>query len=164
MKIEGSKIEMNQMSNNRIKKVVISTVSIAFTILLFGLFATHTHSKNNITNQVQASSLTIPKKMRGTWKSKPIYAFETKHIKKNMAVPAMKMKVTAKKVRWHFIGYVPAPYNRKKHTIKLVSKQNGQPVLKGHGPFRDDNYLQMSGKKLILSYHGGFNQFTKVAK
>ena len=49
--------------------------------------------------------------MRGTWKSKPIYAFETKHIKKkNMAVPAMKMKVTAKKVRWHFIGYIPAPY------------------------------------------------------
>lgn len=39
-----------------------------------------------------------------------------------------------------------------------------KPVLKGHGPFRDDNYLQMSGKKLILSYHGGFNQFTKVAK
>lgn len=146
------------------KKVIKPIIAAVFATLLMAVFALETNTNNLGTNQVQASSITIPKKMRGTWKSKPEYSFESKHIKKNMAVPAMKMKVSAKKVKWHFIGYVPKGYNHQSHTIKLVSLQNGQVILKGHGPYRDDNYLRMNGKGLILDYHGGFNNFTRVKK
>lgn len=151
---------------NQMKKGIKPIIAVVFMTLLLGIgaYAEKNNTNNLGTNQVHASSITIPKKMRGTWKSKPQYSFESKHINKNMAVPAMKMKVSAKKVKWHFIGYVPSGYDHRSHIIRLVSLQNGQPVLKGHGPYRDDNYLQMSGKVLTLGYHGGFNNFTKVKK
>lgn len=146
------------------KKVIKPIIAAVFATLLIAVFSVKTNTNNVGTNQAQASSITIPKKMRGTWKSKPIYMGERNHINKNIAVPAMKMKVSAKKVKWHFIGYVPKGYNHQSHTIKLVSLENGQVILKGHGPYRDDNYLRMNGKGLILDYHGGFNNFTRVKK
>lgn len=33
-----------------------------------------------------------------------------------MAVPAMKMKITAKKVKWDFIEYIPKEYNYRTDT------------------------------------------------
>lgn len=102
------------------KKVIKPIIAAVFATLLMAVFALETNTNNLETNQVHASSQVIPKKMRGTWKSKPTYTDGMKHINKNMAVPAMKMKVSAKKVKWHFIGYVPKGYNHQSHTIKLV--------------------------------------------
>lgn len=154
---------MIQINDVNLKKVIKNTTAIILTILLIGLITFSSKNNSNIT-PVQASSISIPKNMRGNWKSKPIYMSDSKHIKKNIAVPAMKMKVTAKKVRWHFVGYLPATYKHTKHTIKLVSKENGQVTLKGHGPYRDINYLYKTGKWLNLGYHGGFINFTRVSK
>lgn len=146
------------------KKVIKPIIAAVFATFLIAVFALKTNTNNVGTNQAQASSITIPKKMRGTWKSKPTYMGERKHINKNISVPAMKMKVSAKKVKWHFIGYVPTGYNHKSHTIKLVSLENGEAILKGHGPYRDDNYLWMNGKALFLGYHGGAIDFFRVKK
>lgn len=48
-----------------------------------------------------------------------------------MAIPAMDMKVTAKKATWHFVGYLPKGmgYNHKKYVLRM-SNSNG--ILKGH--------------------------------
>ena len=54
-------------------------------------------STTNLTNTVQANSISFPKNMRGHWKSKPTYTDGKKHINKWMAISAMDMKVTAKK-------------------------------------------------------------------
>lgn len=147
---------------NQMKKVIKPIIAAAFTTLLMAVFALETNTNNLETNQVQATSQTIPKKMRGTWKSKPTYMGEMKHINKNISVPAMKMKVSAKKVKWHFIGFIPKEYDHQSHTIKLVSLENGKAILKGHGPYRDDNYLWMNDKALFLGYHGGAIDFFRV--
>ena len=126
------------------KKVIKPIIAAAFATLLMAVFTLETNTNNLETNQVQATSQTIPKKMRGTWKSKPTYMGEMKHINKNISVPAMKMKVSAKKVKWHFIGYVPKGYNHQSHTINLVSLENGQA--------------------LFLGYHGGAIDFFRVKK
>ena len=111
-------------------------------------------STTNLTNTVQASSISFPKNMRGHWKSKPTYTWQKKHINKWMAIPAMDMKVTAKKATWHFVGYLPKGmgYNHKKYVLRM-SNSNG--ILKGHGPFGQTNSFEIRGKKLILFYQGG---------
>ncbi|MDB6243560.1 hypothetical protein [Lactobacillus amylovorus] len=111
-------------------------------------------STTNLTNTVQASSVSFPKNMRGHWKSKPTYTWQKKHINKWMAIPAMDMKVTAKKATWHFVGYLPKGmgYNHKKYVLRM-SNSNG--ILKGHGPFGQTNSFEIRGKKLILFYQGG---------
>lgn len=111
-------------------------------------------STTNLTNTVQASSVSFPKNMRGHWKSKPTYTWQKKHINKWMAIPAMDMKVTAKKATWHFVGYLPKGmgYNHKKYVLRM-SNSNG--ILKGHGPFGQTNSFKIRGKKLILFYQGG---------
>lgn len=111
-------------------------------------------STTNLTNTVQASSVSFPKNMRGHWKSKPTYTWQKKHINKWMAIPAMDMKVTAKKATWHYVGYLlkGMGYNHKKYVLRM-SNSNG--ILKGHGPFGQTNSFEIRGKKLILFYQGG---------
>ena len=59
--------------------------------------------------------------MRGHWESKPTYTDGKKHINKWMAIPAMDMRVTAKKATWHFVGYLPKGmrYNHKKYVLRI---------------------------------------------
>ena len=93
----------------------------------------------NSNNTVQASSVSFPKNMRGYWKSKPTYTWQKKHINKWMAIPAMDMKVTAKKATWHYVGYLPKikgwEYDHKKYVLRMYS----DGLLKGHGPFTQEN-------------------------
>ena len=120
------------------------------------------NSTTNSTNTVQASSISFPKNMRGYWKSKPTYTDGKKHINKWMAIPAMDMRVTAKKSTWHYVGYLPKEmgYNHKKYVLKM-SNSNG--ILKGHGPFGQTNSFERRGKKLILFYqHGGMITFNRA--
>ena len=119
-------------------------------------------STTNLTNTVQASSISFPKNMRGHWKSKPTYTWQKKHINKWMAIPAMDMKVTAKKATWHYVGYLlkGMGYNHKKYVLRM-SNSNG--ILKGHGPFGQTNSFEIRGKKLILFYQvGGMITFNKA--
>ena len=119
-------------------------------------------STTNLTNTVQASSISFPKNMRGHWKSKPTYTWQKKHINKWMAIPAMDMKVTAKKATWHYVGYLlkGMGYNHKKYVLRM-SNSNG--ILKGHGPFGQTNSFEIRGKKLILFYqHGGMITFNRA--
>ena len=119
-------------------------------------------STTNLTNTVQASSVSFPKNMRGHWKSKPTYTWQKKHINKWMAIPAMDMKVTAKKATWHYVGYLlkGMGYNHKKYVLRM-SNSNG--ILKGHGPFGQTNSFERRGKKLILFYqHGGMITFNRA--
>ncbi len=111
-------------------------------------------STTNSANTVQASSVSFPKNMRGHWKSQPTYTDGKKHINKWMAIPAMDMKVTAKKATWHFGGYLSKGmgYNHKKYVLRM-SNSNG--MLKSHGPYGQDNSFVKRGKKLILFYQGG---------
>lgn len=100
--------------------------------------------------------------MRGHWESKPTYTDGKKHINKWMAIPAMDMRVTAKKATWHFVGYLPKGmgYNHKKYVLRM-SNSNG--ILKGHGPYGQDNSFVRRGKKLILFYqHGGMITFNRA--
>lgn len=100
--------------------------------------------------------------MRGHWESKPTYTDGKKHINKWMAIPAMDMRVTAKKATWHFVGYLPKGmgYNHKRYVLRM-SNSNG--ILKGHGPYGQDNSFVKRGKKLILfSQHGGMIMFNRV--
>lgn len=148
------------------RRVIKSLIAISSIVILLGLTTT-TDNKVADIQTVQATSFKIPKKCRGTWKSKPIYTFEEKHTNKNMAVAAIKMKVSSRKAKWHFIGHLPSQdgvkYDHKTHTLRLASiSKNGLITLKGHGPFRDINYLRKSGKKLILDYNGGFNTFKRI--
>ena len=119
------------------------------------------NSTTNSTNTVQASSISFPKNMRGHWKSKPTYTDGKKHINKWMAIPAMDMRVTAKKATWHFVGYLPKGmgYNHKKYVLRM-SNSNG--ILKGHGPFGQTNSFERRGKKLLLFYHGGMITFNRA--
>ena len=158
---------MGSSSNNwevkmKFKKKIITLLALISVAAGFGI-------AHNFVSTVQAktNTTTFPKKMRGTWKSKPIYTFEEKHTNKNMAVAAIKMKVSSRKAKWHFIGHLPSQdgvkYDHKTHTLRLASiSKNGLITLKGHGPFRDINYLRKSGKKLILDYNGGFNTFKRI--
>ena len=79
---------------------------------------------------------------------------EKKHINKWMAIPAMDMRVTAKKATWHFVGYLPKGmgYNHKKYVLRM---SNSEGMLKGHGLYGQDNSFVKRGKKLILFYQGG---------
>ena len=120
------------------------------------------NSTTNSTNTVQASSISFPKNMRGHWKSKPTYTDGKKHINKWMAIPAMDMRVTAKKATWHFVGYLPKGmgYNHKKYVLRM-SNSNG--ILKGRGPYGQDNSFVRRGKKLILFYqHVGIITFNRA--
>ena len=132
------------------KKFILVLSLIAAMFLTFVAIDSTTSS----TNTVQASSISFPKNMRGHWKSKPTYTWQKKHINKWMAIPAMDMKVTAKKAAWHFVGYLPKGmgYNHKKYVLRM-SNSNG--ILKGHGPYGQDNSFVKRGKKLILFYQGG---------
>lgn len=71
-----------------------------------------------------------------------------------MAIPAMDMKVTAKKATWHYVGYLPKgmEYNHKKYVLRM-SNSNG--IASGHAPFGQENSFVRRGKKLILFYQGG---------
>lgn len=129
------------------KKIILAlslvvAVSLAFVAI---------DSANNTANTVQASSVSFPKNMRGHWKSKPEYTWEKKHINKWMAIPAIDMKVTAKKATWHYVGYIPKGFNHKKHVLKMYS----DGLVRGYGPFDQENSFERRGKKLILFYHGG---------
>ena len=132
------------------KKLILALSLIAAMFLSFVAI----DSATNPANTVQASSVSFPKNMRGYWKSKPTYTDGKKHINKWMAIPAMDMKITAKKATWHFVGYLPKGmgYNHKKYTLRM-SNSNG--ILKGHGPYGQDNSFVKRGKKLILFYQGG---------
>ena len=119
-------------------------------------------SLTNSTSAVQASSVSFPKNMRGHWKSKPTYTDGEKHTNKWMTIPAMDMKVTAKKATWHFVGYLPKGmgYNHKKYVLRM---SNSAGVLKGRGPFGQENSFEKRGKKLILFYqHGGMITFNRA--
>ena len=132
------------------KKIIL-----ALSLVVAVFFALVTiNSANNTANTVQASSVSFPKNMRGHWKSKPEYTWEKKHINKWMAIPAIDMKVTAKKATWNYVGYLPKGYgfNHKKYVLRM-SNSNG--ILKGHGPFGQTNSFEIRGKKLILFYQGG---------
>lgn len=119
-------------------------------------------STTNSANTVQASRISFPKNMRGHWKSKPTYTWQKKHINKWMAIPAMGMKVTAKKATWHYVGYLPKinrwKYNHKKHVLRMYS----DGLVKGQGPFNQENSFERRGKKLLLFYHGGMITFNKA--
>lgn len=75
------------------KKFILALSIIAAIFLAFVAIDSTTNSANT----VQASRISFPKNMRGHWKSKPTYTWQKKHINKWMAIPAMGMKVTAKK-------------------------------------------------------------------
>ncbi len=134
----------------KMKKCILALSSIATIFLAIVTI----DSTANSTNTVQASSISFPKNMRGHWESKPTYTDGKKHINKWMAIPAMDMRVTAKKATWHFVGYLPKGmgYNHKKYVLRM-SNSNG--ILKGHGPYGQDNSFVRRGKKLILFYQGG---------
>lgn len=146
----------------QIKKIIKPLIVVIFASSLVLAFAINTNNEAAVNNRVQAASFVIPKKLRGTWKSKPTYAGDAKHIKKNIAIPAMKIKVTTKKAKWHYYGYVPSNCYPKKGTIRLISLKYNLTTLKGHGPYRDLNYLRRVGKYLILDYHGGSIAFTRA--
>lgn len=132
------------------KKLIFALSLVAAMFLAFVAI----DSVTNSTSTVQASSVSFPKNMRGHWRSKPTYTWQEKHINKWMAIPAMDMKVTAKKATWHFVGYLPKNkgYNHKRYVLRLASS-NG--IAKGHGPYGQDNSFERRGKKLILFYQGG---------
>lgn len=134
----------------RTKKLILALSLVAAMFLTFVVIDSTTNSANT----VQASSISFPKNMRGHWKSKPTYTDGKKHINKWMAILAMDMKVTAKKAARHFVGYLPKGmgYNHKKYVLRM-SNSNG--ILKGHGPYGQDNSFVKRGKKLILFYQGG---------
>lgn len=140
------------------KKLILALSSVAAMLLTFVAI----NSTTNFASNVQASSISFPKSMRGHWKSKPTYTDGKKHINKWMAIPAMDMRVTAKKATWHFVGYLPKGmgYNHKRYVLRM-SNSNG--ILKGHGPYGQDNSFVKRGKKLILFYqHGGMIMFNRV--
>ena len=114
----------------------------------------------NFASNVQASSISFPKSMRGHWKSKPTYTDGKKHINKWMAIPAMDMKVTAKKATWNCVGYLPKGYgfNHKKYVLRMYS----DGLVKDHGPFNQENSFERRGKKLLLFYHGGMITFNRT--
>lgn len=118
------------------------------------------NSATNSTNTVQASSISFSKNMRGYWKSKPTYTWQKKHINKQMAIPAMDMKVTAKKATWNYVGYLPKGYgfNHKKYVLRMYS----DGLVKDHGPFNQENSFERRGKKLLLFYHGGMITFNRA--
>ncbi|MGO5078915.1 hypothetical protein ACTQ4M_02780 [Lactobacillus amylovorus] len=140
------------------KKLILALSLITAMFLAFVTIDSITNS----TNTVQASSVSFPKNMCGHWKSQPSYTDGKKHTNKWMAIPAMDMKATAKKATWHFVGYLPKGmgYNHKKHVLKM---SNSAGVLKGHGPFGQENAFEKRGKKLILFYqHGGMITFNRA--
>lgn len=118
------------------------------------------NSTTNFASNVQASSISFPKSMRGHWKSKPTYTDGKKHINKWMAIPAMDMKVTAKKATWNCVGYLPKGYgfNHKKYVLRMYS----DGLVKDHGPFNQENSFERRGKKLLLFYHGGMITFNRT--
>lgn len=142
------------------KKTKKLLLSIILAMLCIGI----TCFNNRSTLNVNASITSIPSKMRGSWKSKPEYSGGSKHIAKNIVVPAIKMKIGSQSARWSFVGPLPGKeYNHKAHTIRLIknlSKHNNI-LLRGHGPYRDDNYFNLNGRKLYLFYHGGFIILTR---
>ncbi|MFC6181028.1 hypothetical protein [Lactiplantibacillus daowaiensis] len=104
----------------------------------------------------QAKSVTIAKSLRGTWISKPVYTYQMKHTKKNMAIPKMKMVIKSKTAKWQFQGYLPKGYNHKAHTLTVSELSGDMYVLKGTGPFGKYNYLAKVGKTVHYAYqHGG---------
>ena len=117
-------------------------------------------STTNSTNTVQASSISFPKNMRVHWKSKPTYTDGKKHINKWMAIPAMDIKITTKKATWHFAGYLPKGmgYNHKKYVLRMYS----DGLVKGYGPFNQENSFERRDKKLLLFYHGGMITFNRA--
>ena len=140
------------------KRLILALSLVAAMFLAFVAIDSTTNSAST----VQASSISFPKKMRGHWKAKPTYTWEKKHINKWMAIPAIDMKVTAKKAIWHYVGYLPKGmgFNHKKHVLRMADSYG---MLKGHGPFGSENSFERRGKKLILFYqHGGMITFNKV--
>ena len=140
----------------KIKRNLALLVGILFAVLAISVV----DSTINPGNPVQASTISFPKNMRGHWKSKPVYTYEEKHINKWMAIPAINMKVTAKKATWHYVGYLPKGfgYNHKKYVLRMYS----DGLAKGHGPFRRENSFERRGKKLFLFYHGGVIEFNRA--
>ena len=140
----------------KIKRNLALLVGILFAVLAISVV----DSTINPGNPVLASTVSFPKNMRGHWKSKPVYTYEEKHINKWMAIPAINMKVTAKKATWHYVGYLPKGfgYNHKKYVLRMYS----DGLAKGHGPFRRENSFERRGKKLFLFYHGGVIEFNRA--
>lgn len=139
------------------KKFILALSLVAAMFLTFVVI----DSTTNSANAVQASSVSFPKNMRGHWKSKPTYTDGKKHINKWMAIPAMDMKVTAKKATWHYVGYLPKEmgYNHKRYVLRM-SNSNG--IASGHGPFGQENSFEIRGKNLLLFYHAGMIKFNKA--
>lgn len=140
----------------KMKKFILALSLIAAMLLTFVAIDSTTSS----TNTVQASSISFPKNMRGHWKSKPTYTDGKKHINKWMAIPAMDMKVTAKKATWNYVGHLPKGYgfNHKKYVLRMYS----DGLVKGHGPFNQENSFERRDKKLLLFYHGGMITFNRA--
>lgn len=112
------------------------------------------------------ASTSIPKNFRGYWVAKPTYTWQTKHVKKNMVIPAVKISVHSKAVYWKYQGYLAkqsgTKYDTKMHKLKLVKYAQKEAILKGHGPFRELNILVKYHKQLHLGYQGGGFNFSKV--
>jgi len=116
-----------------------------------------------VTIPANASTKRIPKTYRGTWISKPVYTYQMKHVRKNMAIPKLQLKVTSKMVKYQFKGYLPKDYDHKVHKLSIKKVNKHSVYLKGEGPFGSVNILAKLGKKLILAYdHGGDSRMTKV--
>lgn len=105
------------------------------------------------------ASTTIPSNYRGMWQSTPTYMYQRKHIKRNMAIPKLKVSVHPHYVKWQFVGYLPtAPgihYNNKVYKLSPSAKDRLSITLKGHGPFGNVNILARVGHNLHWAYQNG---------
>lgn len=112
---------------------------------------------------VSASTKRIPKTYRGKWVSKPVYTYQRKHTKKNMAMPKFQLKITSKTVQYQAKGYLPKGYNHKVYKLKVKKVYKHLVDLKGKGPYGKVNFLTKHGKKLDWSYqYGGEIWFKKL--
>lgn len=112
-----------------------------------------------MTGSTVNAATTISKRYEGLWLSKPTYTYQMKHIKKNMAIPALKLAVHSHFVKWQFVGTLPTQpgshYDRKVHKLYPEKADKQMVTLKGKGPFGTVNLLVRIGSKLQLGYQNG---------
>lgn len=103
-----------------------------------------------------AKSRGLPKSYQGTWHSKPIYTYETKHINKNIAEPRMKAVLHSKTIKWHWYGHSPKGYTHKWHTMYVGSASYGTYKLTGAVPQGGNTFIYRASRHhLVLAYEHG---------
>jgi len=132
---------------------VLSTV-----LLMTTLGATTTVLLPVTPANAQAKIKRFPKSWRGTWYAKPLYTYQMKHIRKNMAEPRMKLVIRAKTIKWNWYGYLPHNYDNRAYVMRIKPGKGVVPGLKGHGPHYGRTFLAKTSKHHMIFFYEHGNQ------